>query len=219
MKQRCAKEALKYIKNNMVVGLGGGRTIAFLVEYIKESDLDIKVVTPSYDTEKLCVEKGLCVLPLRYVDHVDVAFDGCDEVDYNLNALKSGGSIHTREKIIGSMADEYILLVDENKVYKTLGFEHPVVLEVVKEAYAKVKKEVEKLGGKVVIRSASNKDGGIVSDQGLTILEAMFENVSDIQALHDALIKIVGVLEISLFTNTVTKVLVVKEEGFEEITK
>ncbi len=47
LKRKCAKEALKYIKDNSVIGLGGGTTISYLVSYIKEAGLNVKVVTPS----------------------------------------------------------------------------------------------------------------------------------------------------------------------------
>ena len=107
MKRKCAKEALSYIKDKSIIGLGGGTTISYLVSYIKESELDVKIVTPSFETEKLCIENGLVVLPTWSVESISVAFDGCDEIDKELNALKSGGGIHTKEKIIASMADEY----------------------------------------------------------------------------------------------------------------
>lgn len=68
----------------------------------------------------LCLKHQLCVVPTWSVDHVDIAFDGCDEVDLRLNALKSGGAIHTKEKIIASMANDYVLLVDESKVFEKL---------------------------------------------------------------------------------------------------
>ena len=90
MKQRCAREALKLIKNNMTIGLGGGSTISYLVGYIKEAQLDVKVVTPSLSTAQSCIKNGLHLLPTWAVDHLDIAFDGCDEVDLKLNALKSG---------------------------------------------------------------------------------------------------------------------------------
>ena len=122
MKERCALAALKYIKPGMVVGLGGGSTISYLVKFIKEENIDIKVVTPSFQTAKCCIENGLNLIPAWSIDHIDIAFDGCDEVDLSLNALKSGGAIHTKEKIIASMADEYVLLVDESKVFEKLPF-------------------------------------------------------------------------------------------------
>lgn len=214
MKQRCAKEAFKMIKDHSIVGLGGGSTIGYLVDEIANSSLDVRIVTPSFQTECLCLEKGLHIIPTHSVADVDIAFDGCDEVDRQLNALKSGGGIHTKEKIIGTMAKEYVLLVDESKVYDTLAFEHPVVLEIVKDSYQSVVKQVTNLGGNCKIRSSSNKDGGIISDQSLLLVDAMFDHVKDIKKLHDDLKAIVGVLEISLFVNVATKALIVKEDGF-----
>ena len=118
MKKRSAKAALELIEDGMVVGLGGGETIGYLVDYLSESHKDVKVVTPSFVTEQACVKAGLNLLPLWSVNHVDLSFDGCDEVDQNMNALKSGGAIHTREKLIASMSDRYILLIDESKYFK-----------------------------------------------------------------------------------------------------
>ena len=141
MKRKCAKEALSYIKDKSIIGLGGGTTISYLVSYIKESELDVKIVTPSFETEKLCIENGLVVLPTWSVESISVAFDGCDEIDKELNALKSGGGIHTKEKIIASMADEYILLVDESKVSNKLEFKYPVVLEIIPESKSIVEKD------------------------------------------------------------------------------
>jgi ribose 5-phosphate isomerase A len=42
LKKNSAKEAMKYIKDGMIVGLGGGRSIAYLIEFIKQ-DKNIKV--------------------------------------------------------------------------------------------------------------------------------------------------------------------------------
>lgn len=103
-KERTVFAALTFIKDGMLIGLGGGTTIGALAKFIIEKQLAVKVVTPSFETEKLCVRLGLPLLPLRMVSHVDVAFDGCDEIDRHLHALKSGGGIHTREKLIAACA-------------------------------------------------------------------------------------------------------------------
>lgn len=213
VKKRCAHEALNYIKDGMVIGLGGGSTIGHLVGYIKENNLDVKIVTPSYQTASLCVENNLNVVPTWSVDCVDIAFDGCDEVDLNLNALKSGGSIHTSEKIIASMAKNYVLLVDESKVFDTLAFNHPVVIEVIPESMRYVKKELEKLGAVVSMRQASNKDGYIVSDHGNFIMEAKFESGQDIKGLDEKFKYITGIVETSLFVNKISFILVADENG------
>ncbi len=219
LKRTCAKEALKYIKNNSVIGLGGGTTISYLVSYIKEADLNVQIVTPSLKTEKLCIENGLKVLPAWTVDSISSAFDGCDEVDYNLNALKSGGGIHTTEKIIASMADDYILLVDESKVSKKLDFKYPVVLEIIPESLGIVEKSVRKLGGKPVMRSSSAKDGFIRSDHGLFLMDVEFkgEDIKDVSVLNNELKKIIGIVETSLFFNIATKVIIASQNGIKTI--
>ena len=211
MKRKCALEALKYIQDGMIVGLGGGSTVAYLVEYLAQEKKDIQVVTPSYQTAQLCLQYQLPLLPTWSVDHVDIAFDGCDEVDLNLNALKSGGAIHTKEKIIASMAKQYILLVDESKVYETLPFHHSVTLEIIPESMAIVKKQIEQLGGQVQMHSSKAKDGMTISDHGNFIMEASFQQVKDIHKLNDDLNRIVGIIETSLFVGLVTSVLSVDD--------
>lgn len=217
LKKQCAKEALKYIKNNTVVGLGGGSTIAHLIDFIKEQKLNIRVVTPSVKTRRLCAEKGIEVIDTSLINKVDIAFDGCDEVDNNLNALKSCGGIHTKEKIIASMADEYILLADETKVSKSLNFKFPVVLEVISEALSYVCKMAKKTGGRVEVRTSSAKDGYTISDNGNILIDVFYQNVDDIKALEKSLTSIRGVIDTSLFVDVVTKAIVVSENGTREI--
>ena len=223
LKKSCAKEAMKYIKSGMTIGLGGGRSIAYLIEHIKEDkNLNVKIVTPSVKTKMLCIENELEVLHTCSVDKVDVAFDGCDQVDENLNALKSGGGIHTKEKLIASMAEEYILLVDEAKVEKTLTFKAPVVLEILEDSLKYVEKKVLELGGKPVVRSSDIKDGFTISDNGNLLMNIVFKDVKDVKdvyELNNSLINICGVIETSLFTNVITKAIVASDEGIRVISK
>lgn len=211
MKKKCALYASKLVKDGMVVGLGGGSTISYLIDYVK--DKDIKVVSPSSKTVLLAQQAGLTVLNTQYVDHVDIAFDGCDEVDSHLNALKSGGGIHTQEKIIASMADEYIVLVDESKFHETLTFQMPVVVEVLPKAYSIVKKKLEELNGIVEWRSASNKDGFLMSDEGNILLDVYFDGVQDIRLLNQTLLMMPGVVDTSLFVDILTGMILVNDKG------
>ena len=220
LKKSCAKEAIKYIKDGMVIGLGGGRSIAYLIEHIKEDkNLNVRVVTPSTKTKLLCIENGLEVLHTCAVDKVDVAFDGCDQVDENLNALKSGGGIHTKEKLIANMAEEYILLVDEAKVEKTLKFKAPVVLEILEDSLKYVERQVLELGGKPVVRISDIKDGFTISDNGNLLMNVAFNDVKDMYKLNNSLINICGVIETSLFTDVITKAIVASEKGIRVISK
>ncbi|MDP4145650.1 MAG: ribose-5-phosphate isomerase RpiA [Bacillota bacterium] len=216
IKQSCAREALKYIKENSIIGLGGGGTIAYLIEYLVEKikeGFKIKVVTPSISTKMLCIKNGIEVLHTSSADKISIAFDGCDEVDGNLNALKSGGGIHTKEKLIASMAEEYILLVDDSKFVKILDFKYPVVLEILKDSLSYVETKVKELGGVPEMRVSNAKDGFIVSDNGNFLMDVKFEQVEDIQKLERNLMNIHGVIDTSLFVNVVDKAIVAGEHG------
>ena len=87
VKKRSVKTSLELIDDDMVVGLGGGETIGYFVEYLSHSHKDVKVVTPLFAAEQACIRAGLELLPLWSVNRVDLSFGGCDEVDQNINAL------------------------------------------------------------------------------------------------------------------------------------
>lgn len=220
LKKACAKEAMKYIRDGMIIGLGGGRSIAYLIDYIKENkNLKVKVVTPSMKTKLLCIENGLEVVHTCSVDKVAVAFDGCDQVDEDFNALKSGGGIHTKEKLIASMSEDYILLVDEEKFEKKLTFKAPVVLEILEDSLKYVERKVVELGGKPIVRTSDIKDGFTISDDGNLLMNVIFNEVKEIEELNNKLKNICGVIETSLFTNVITKVIISSENGIKVISK
>jgi ribose 5-phosphate isomerase len=220
LKRICAKEAMKYIKDGMIIGLGGGRSIAYLIDYIKEEkNIKVKIVTPSAKTKFLCIENGLEVLHTCSVDKVSVAFDGCDQVDEDFNALKSGGGIHTKEKLIASMSEDYILLVDEEKLEKRLTFKVPVVLEILEDSLKYVERKVIELGGKPSVRTSDIKDGFTISDNGNLLMNVVFSEVEDIKELNIKLKSICGVVETSLFTNVITKIIVASGSGVKIISK
>jgi ribose 5-phosphate isomerase A len=220
LKKACAKEAMKYVRDGMTIGLGGGRSIAYLIDYIKEDkNLKVRVVTPSMKTKLLCIENGLEVVHTCSVDKVAVAFDGCDQVDEDFNALKSGGGIHTKEKLIASMSEDYILLVDEEKLEKKLTFKAPVVLEIFEDSLKYVERKVVELGGKPLIRTSDIKDGFTISDNGNLLINVTFNEVKEIEELNNELKNICGVIETSLFTNVITKVIISSENGIKVISK
>jgi ribose 5-phosphate isomerase len=180
----------------------------------------------SSDLKKICaqealkyIKNGIEVIHTCSVDKLDVAFDGCDEVDEELNAIKSGGGIHTKEKLIVAMSDDYILLVDNTKFVKTLTFKYPVVLEILEDSLKYVERSVVELGGKPTIRNSTAKDGFTISDNGNLLMDVMFYNVQDIYELQNRLRDICGVIDTSLFTNGVTKVVVASSSGVKVISK
>lgn len=214
MKKRCAALALKKIRPHMVVGLGGGSTIGFLVEMIQEAKLDVQIVTPSEKTKQLCVAAGLTVIDTAYVSHIDVAFDGCDEVDHELTVLKSMGGIHTEEKIIAQMADAYFVLVDESKVSTHLTFKVPITLEVAREALTSVLKQLPH----ATPRMSQTSDAYTFTSRGTILVDFTPETTDHLAELNQQLLMMPGVMDTSLFYHIATGAIVVTETSEYELT-
>ncbi len=217
MKKRCARAALERIHDGMTVGLGGGETIGYLIDMIRDKQLHVRVVTPSFSTAEKCMAAGLELLPVFAVQKIDIAFDGCDEADRNLCALKSGGGIHTKEKIVASLAQEYILLIDQSKLYDQLPFTHSVTIEVLPDAVHYVQKVLALQGIETAYRKSSAKDGLTVSDYGNYLMEAKISCQRNCEELEKTLKGITGVIETSIFANQVTSILCAGNNGIETI--
>ncbi|GKX67552.1 ribose 5-phosphate isomerase A [Inconstantimicrobium mannanitabidum] len=222
LRKVCAEKAIGYIKNNTVIGLGAGRNIACLIELISKEiqhNLKIKIVTPSDNTRSLCIKYGVEVVPTCFVDEIDVAFDGCGEVDEMFYASKGGGGIFSKEKLIASMAKEYILLIDEKKLTKKLNCKCPISLEITKDSLAYVSTMVRSLGGNPVARVSYNKDGYLITDDGNLLLDIKFEDIRDLKKLNNDLNEINGVIATSIFTKEVTKIIVAGDAGVRIISR
>lgn len=217
MKQKSAKMALELIEDGMTIGLGGGSTVALLIEELEQAKKKITAVTPSADTMELCLLHHIPVHSLETTTKIDLAFDGCDELDKNLNALKSCGGIHTREKIVASMADTYILFADSEKYSDTLRFHYPVTVEVIRSARYLVKRKLTEMGAIVTERKSNQKAGLLISDDGNYLMEAKFSSVKDIKLLSQTLDAIPGIVGHSLFFGIAKKAIIAKNDKIDMI--
>ena len=147
-----SKLALSKIKNGMTVSLGGGHNVFNLTQAIRHAQLDIRLCSPSELTRLNCQAIGLQVDSLEAIDHIDLAFDGCDSVDYHFNALKSGGGIHLYEKIAAQMSDEYVLLLPAERIQKELSNKVPLCIEIAPPVVKQVIKTGESMNLKMEIR-------------------------------------------------------------------
>lgn len=203
--EKLIEEARDLIEPNMNVSFGGGRTVGRLIRSI--TDKSIKVSSPSEMTRDLCRELDIPVVPLEQVDHFDLAFDGCDSLDDNLNVLKSNGGIHTFEKLYANLAKRYIILAPKSRSTKTLNVEIPLCLEVMELAIPQVKVEVEKLGGKVEVRQSSEMAGMVRTVNGNALVDCHFNNWDRIDEIDTKLAQMTGVVGTSYFKNLVTDAL------------
>lgn len=224
--QAAAKKAVgehvaSMISSGMALGVGTGSTAAMAIEAlgkrIKEEGLQVKGVATSFAAERLARQHGIQLATLDEVPDLDLAFDGADEVDPDFVLIKGRGAAQTREKIVASRAKQFIVLVDESKLVQALGHRMPLPVEVVPMAVTPVMQVLQSLGAKAEIRMGIKKDGPVVSDQGMWVVDAMFEGITDPDHVNDVLLKTPGVVDHGLFIELATQVLVGKADGSVDV--
>ncbi|MGF1477915.1 MAG: ribose-5-phosphate isomerase RpiA [Cyanophyceae cyanobacterium] len=213
MKQEVGKQAAERVQSNSVVGLGTGSTTAYTIEYLGDrlakGEIDNIVGVPtSFGAEVLAKQYGVPLTTLDAIERIDVAIDGADEVDPNKNLIKGGGAAHTREKIVDSLAEEFIVVVDSGKLVDRLGSTFLLPVEVIPMALAPVMRALKKLGGQPELRMGVRKAGPVVTDQGNLVIDVKFESIGDPATLEKTLNNIPGVLENGLFVGVADVVLV-----------
>ena len=203
-KRKAALEAGKHVKDQDIIGLGSGTTIAYAIEAIGEKikleNLTVKGIPTSYQAFQLAVKHRIPVTTLEEYPVIDLTIDGADQVDPNLNLIKGMGAALAREKIVASASKQNIIVADESKRVKALGEkEHPVPIEVLPFANVHVQRRIEVIGGKAVLREGKGKLGPVITDNGNVILDAVFGEINDPTVLGIKLKMISGVLETGLF--------------------
>ena len=201
LKEVVGKEAVKYVEDGMIVGLGTGSTVFYFVhalaDRVKEG-LNIQMVSTSIQTVELAKSLGLNIKELEEINHIDLAVDGVDEIDKNFNAIKGGGAALFREKIVADIAKEVIWIYDESKDVEKLGkFNLPV--EILPFGYSHTVRKLTEAGLNPVIRK---KDGEIlITDNHNYIADLHLGYGFDIKEVKEKLANIVGVVEHGLFLN------------------
>ncbi len=217
------KEGLVF--SGMKIGLGTGSTalpaVKRLAEYIADGTLkDIKAVATSFQTENACIDWNVPVYSFkdRAIDgELDLAIDGADEIDLENNCIKGGGAALLREKIVAYNAKKFVIVADSSKAVKTLGTKFSLPVEIVPEAYIPVKKALEKLGAKVVLREGIRKCGPVITDNGNQIVDCLWENPVDPVKMEDVIDDITGVVEVGFFTKNKPIAFIGKDDGSVEV--
>jgi ribose 5-phosphate isomerase A len=217
LKALLAREAVKFVKSGMVVGLGSGTTAREFIKALAEmSPRDVILVATSADSEILAAELGLgrLLMPMWAVDRIDLAVDGADEVTRGKVMLKGKGGAMLREKIVDYAAGQFVVLVEEHKLVDSIPTRNPVPIEVVPWAWRHVAREVERrFGGVVKLRQDGGKLGPVVTDNGNYILDWTPPSALNPSA-EDELRLIPGVVETGIFSKRRDAVvLVAREDG------
>lgn len=201
-KQLAAKAAVEYVKDNMILGVGSGTTVKYFIDALSEkvkNGLKIKAVPTSKETRKLCEEGGIeCFSEKAVPEKIDLTIDGADEFDAKLNMIKGGGGCLLWEKIVASVSESEIIIVDSSKKTDILGKKFHLPIEVIPYAVDAVQKKLEDMSITSVVRTT--KTGDIfITDEGNYILDCNTGEILDIEGLLRDLQEITGVVENGLF--------------------
>src|SRR5690606_20110338 len=123
-KKSAAENAVKYIEQGMVIGLGSGSTAEYAIQKIGEmvsQGLNIHAVASSSKTAELAKQSGIPIIGFENIERIDLAIDGADEVDDYGNLVKGGGGALVREKILAFNSKQFIVVIDEAKRVNALG--------------------------------------------------------------------------------------------------
>lgn len=189
-KKRAALEAVKFICDKQIIGLGTGSTVFYAVEKIGElvkTGLSITAVSTSEKTTAQASALNIPLVEFDAVEKIDLTIDGADEFDANLNLIKGGGGALLKEKMVARISKREIIITDSSKKVDALGkFKIPV--EITPYTVNYVLKRIAQNGGSGIIRRKEGRS--FLTDTGNLIIDADFgviENPSKLSAEIDAI--------------------------------
>ncbi|MBC8024086.1 MAG: ribose-5-phosphate isomerase RpiA [Burkholderiales bacterium] len=201
-KKAAAEAAMKYVEDDMMVGVGTGSTVNFFIDALGAMRARIKgAVASSEASAKRLRELRIPVVELNDTDGCDVYVDGADEVTEHLAMIKGGGAALTREKIVAAASRKFVCVCDATKLVPVLG-RFPLPVEVIPMARSYVGRQLVKVtGGMPELRAGVTTDNGnlILDVRGLKILKPM--------ELEGELNQVAGVVANGLFARRPADVL------------
>jgi ribose 5-phosphate isomerase A len=218
LRRQAAQKALDYVESGMVLGLGTGRTTSYFVEMlgkrIRAGDFHNILGVPTSDaTAQRARELDIPLTTLSEHPRLDLAVDGADDVDPQLDLIKGLGRALTREKIVEIRAERFLVIVDESKLVTRLGEKNPLPVEILPfEANAHIH-WLNSLGCRA--ESWYEDDGSpVVTDNGNYLARCWFPGgIPDAYELARSLAEQPGIVEHGLFLDMASMVIVATEKG------
>ena len=193
LKQAVAREAIRYVVDGAVIGVGSGSTANFFIdELAKMKNRVAGAVASSEKTTERLKRHGIRLLDLNGVDELPVYIDGADEITEHLAMIKGGGGAFTREKIVSAVAKKFVCIADESKLVPVLG-KFPLPVEVIPMARSYVARQMVRLGGQPKLRE------GFTTDNGNIVLDVWGLSILNPVELETAINNVTGVVTNGLF--------------------
>jgi ribose 5-phosphate isomerase A len=206
-KSNAAKAALEFITPGVVLGVGTGSTVNFLIDMLPDvSNMIDCVVSSSKASTALLKERGFEVKTLNEAGDIDVYIDGADECNKHLQLIKGGGGALTREKVLAGAARRFVCIVDDSKLVGMLG-KFPLPIEVLPMAQQFVARQLLKMRGNPVWRE------GFITDNGNHILDIEDLQISNPIEMEARINRIPGVVTNGIFAARPADILLIAEDN------
>ena len=219
-KQLVAIHAAKYVKNDMLVGLGTGSTANFFIEELarRQAEEGLKVTTIASSNVSMIKAQslGLNVISLHQVDAIDLYVDGADEITPDMTLLKGRGYDLVMEKLLARAARQFIVVADKSKLVDRIGTNYAIPIEVMPMAWKAAKRSIEALGGRGDLRTNAAKDGLAISSHGSLVLDMAFDKSITESELNDILNNTPGVVEHGVFVGLSSMILIADDGVIQE---
>lgn len=188
-----AEYALSCLDADSVLGVGTGSTVDCFIDAIAPHRERFRAaVSSSERSTQRMRDLGIKVLDLNDVEDMPLYVDGADEIDHGMNMIKGGGGALTREKIVASVARQFVCIVDASKVVDVLGT-FPLPVEVIPMARNVVARRLREMGGEPRLRE------GFITDNGCEILDVAGLKITQPAQFEAQLNDIPGVVSCGLF--------------------
>jgi len=218
IKELVGTQAAELVQSGMTIGLGTGTTIEWLIKALGNkinSGLEIRAVSTSAASNKLAAQYNIQLIELNDAAKIQLAIDGADEIDQQLQLIKGGGGALFQEKMVAAAAEEFVVIADHSKLVDQLGA-YPLPVEVMIFNWKQVEKQLIRQFDKPV-QLRMKKDGSpFVTDHGNYIIDISFGHIADPAAVNNTLHNIPGVIETGLFLGMAHKVLIGYPDGQTE---
>ncbi|MEM1749254.1 MAG: ribose 5-phosphate isomerase A [Sulfolobales archaeon] len=202
-RQLVVREALKYLVDAEIIGIGTGSTVDMLINLMSASKDVLRskyFIASSTATALKLRDVGFKVFNTLSVDYVDIYVDSADRVDRNLNLIKGGGAALTLEKLLAYYSKFNLFIIDYSKFVDRFSGDELIPIDVLPQALSLVTNQLRKLGYKYSIRySGKGKYGPVVSDVGGIIVDVNLPVGEDLSEFNRKIKYLPGVIETGLF--------------------
>ncbi|KAK1423114.1 hypothetical protein QVD17_18409 [Tagetes erecta] len=223
LKKIAAYKAVEFVESGMVLGLGTGSTAKHAIDRIGEllhqgKLTNIIGVPTSTKTHEQALSLGIPLSDLETHPVLDLAIDGADEVDPDMNLVKGRGGSLLREKMIEACCKQFVVIVDESKLVEYVGGSGLALpVEIVPFCWRFTAKKLEAMfenaGCVAKLRVLENGEAYVTDNRNYIIDLYFKKDIGDLRAAGDAMVRLAGVVEHGMFIDMATTLIVAGELG------